>query len=86
MEKGKCKQVILGNFSKVASPGSDSDVIRTCFLGHILLRGGNMAITVPLSQVLYIFIIYNIIKVRGNWKSPSIPSLQEKEEDSCYVL
>lgn len=59
MEKGKGKRAILGDFSKVTSPGSDKDAIRTCFLGHILRCSGNITITVPLSQVLCVFIIYS---------------------------
>lgn len=58
MEKGKCEQAILGSFSKVTSPGSDKDTIRTCFLGHIIWCGGNVTITVLLSQVLCVFIKY----------------------------
>lgn len=57
-ERGKCGRAILGNFSKVTSAGSDKDVIRTCFLGHILQCGGSITIPVLLSQVLCIFIIY----------------------------
>lgn len=58
MEEGKWEQAILGNFSKVTSPGSDKGVIKTCFLAHILQCGGNITMTVPLPQVLCAFIIY----------------------------
>lgn len=39
MGRGKCGRAILGSLGKVTSAGSDKDVIRTCFPGHILHCG-----------------------------------------------